>query len=309
MLGFHPLAKTNKSVIALVTLMSAVVGCGGRVVPAEGTGGASGTAGTPATGGTSSGGRGLGGSGVAGSAPECTRDAQCFNPPCTKCPDGTSACGESRCVNGACVASVPPCSGGSCNASFCPSRPGGAACCVGPNGPCGVDLGRGCEVNPGGCSSDADCPVPPTPCQQCADGTCAPSRTYCSSGTCVTEVGPCAIVGQCDPGFCAPSGSGKGCCLTPNGPCGVDFGMGCMGPPPCLGCPPPPPPPPIVGTWYKSCAPLFCADAGQINPPLCSVGGAQPGMACAPVGQSCALTLGCSPLLVCSTTNPCVTPL
>ncbi len=33
--------------------------------------------------------------------------------------------------------------------------------------------------------------------------------------------------GTCNPAFC-PSTFGSPCCMTANGPCGVDMGMGCM---------------------------------------------------------------------------------
>ena len=33
---------------------------------------------------------------------------------------------------------------GSCNPMFCTGDPMGPGCCIGPNGPCGVDHGHGC---------------------------------------------------------------------------------------------------------------------------------------------------------------------
>jgi hypothetical protein len=33
---------------------------------------------------------------------------------------------------------------GSCNPNFCVAANGGIPCCVTANGPCGIDLGRGC---------------------------------------------------------------------------------------------------------------------------------------------------------------------
>ena len=35
--------------------------------------------------------------------------------------------------------------------------------------------------------------------------------------------------GSCDPTFCQGAGTGAGCCVTANGPCGVNYGMGCIG--------------------------------------------------------------------------------
>ena len=34
--------------------------------------------------------------------------------------------------------------------------------------------------------------------------------------------------GTCNPAFCPTSGFGTPCCVTPNGPCGVDTGTGCQ---------------------------------------------------------------------------------
>jgi hypothetical protein len=42
--------------------------------------------------------------------------------------------------------------------------------------------------------------------------------------------GGSAGAGSCDPLFC-PSASGPACCVTPQGPCGVDLGMGCTAAP------------------------------------------------------------------------------
>lgn len=34
--------------------------------------------------------------------------------------------------------------------------------------------------------------------------------------------------GSCNPQFCSSTSSGKSCCVTTNGPCGIDFGLGCV---------------------------------------------------------------------------------
>jgi hypothetical protein len=34
--------------------------------------------------------------------------------------------------------------------------------------------------------------------------------------------------GSCNPAFCPNTGSGAPCCVTPNGPCGSDNGLGCQ---------------------------------------------------------------------------------
>lgn len=38
--------------------------------------------------------------------------------------------------------------GASCLEAFCPSHGAGEPCCVTPYGPCGVDVGTGCQGNP-----------------------------------------------------------------------------------------------------------------------------------------------------------------
>jgi hypothetical protein len=34
--------------------------------------------------------------------------------------------------------------------------------------------------------------------------------------------------GSCNPSFCNGAPGARGCCVTPNGPCGLDFGNGCI---------------------------------------------------------------------------------
>jgi hypothetical protein len=36
------------------------------------------------------------------------------------------------------------------------------------------------------------------------------------------------LVGSCNPIFCQPAAGASGCCMTPNGPCGLNFGNGCV---------------------------------------------------------------------------------
>ncbi len=49
----------------------------------------------------------------------------------------------------------------------------------------------------------------------------------CQSGAdCIA--GQCQMPGTCTPAFCPTAGYGTACCLTPNGPCGVDYGFGCV---------------------------------------------------------------------------------
>jgi hypothetical protein len=40
--------------------------------------------------------------------------------------------------------------------------------------------------------------------------------------------GPDASANACAPQFCPTMGAGQGCCMTAAGPCGVDYGMGCV---------------------------------------------------------------------------------
>lgn len=200
---------------------------------------------------------------------------------------------------------------GVCNPSFCQPQAGAIGCCVGPNGPCGLDFGNGCTPRaPDECQYDSDCPVPQGPCQLCPDGTCAPLETHCQNGACVTLGAACPVPvpPSCNPAFCPSDGMGKPCCMGQNGSCGLDYGMGCMPPNTCPpgGCVPPPPM--QVPTWQKGCVPDVC-DAG-VGPPLCNPGNKEfAGNPCNTIGQQCALTLGCTPVLVCSQYPLCATPL
>lgn len=50
-------------------------------------------------------------------------------------------------------------------------------------------------------------------------------------GSSVAGTGPIdtggVLIGSCNPLFCQPEGPARGCCVTMNGPCGVDYGDGC----------------------------------------------------------------------------------
>lgn len=37
------------------------------------------------------------------------------------------------------------------------------------------------------------------------------------------------LVGSCNPSYCSSSALGAGCCLGPNGPCGIETAHGCVG--------------------------------------------------------------------------------
>jgi hypothetical protein len=77
------------------------------------------------------------------------------------------------------------------------------------------------------CQSDSECPTPD--CVMCPDFGFVCQSAQCLAGSCVTAARcPDVTVGSCNPAFCAPSGPGVGCCITQNGPCGVDFGNGCV---------------------------------------------------------------------------------
>lgn len=128
------------------------------------------------------------------------------------------------------------CRGGqSCGASgqwsACDCGSGGS----GPTGATGGSAGTGAgpvtdaSTCPSTCAElGADCgSVPDIRCGgtvQC--GTCAAGETCGAGGP--NKCGGAA--GTCDPNFCPPDpNGGAGCCLTPNGPCGVDRGSGCQG--------------------------------------------------------------------------------
>jgi hypothetical protein len=214
-------------------VLVAASACGGTTTIGEGRGltqtdggpadwgtGAKGTAGsTGQTGGKSGGGVGqagtgsgvggvgavggaTGGMGFAGSTAtlKCQTKTDCLTPgTCRGCPDGSQICDEVVCENGLCATleifkSCPS----ACNPAFCPapSFGKGAACCLGADGPCGVDYGTGCapeatDLPLGECKTDRDCPIPPMACMLCGDGTCAPTFTRCTTGKCESGYNAC----------------------------------------------------------------------------------------------------------------------
>lgn len=95
---------------------------------------------------------------------KCQTDKECpvSDAPCEKCPDGTTACPESKCVEGKCEMTTPVCGGLECKtAQDCPQ----------PKGPCKI------------CPNDA---------QSCPTATC-------TKGVCgVDYLPPCAGVVSCD---------------------------------------------------------------------------------------------------------------
>lgn len=194
---------------------------------------------------------------------------------------------------------------GSCNPSFCVGTNDGKGCCMTQNGPCGVDYGMGCGPR-GACSIDSDCFPPPVPCTPCPDGSCATYTTRCRVGNCITEMNACpAVPAVCTEGFCPPMAGGKGCCLSPIGPCGVDTGMGCE--PPCtkMNCFPPD----QVFTWRRGCVPSICRDAGPTLP-ICRLPlGQSAGEPCQSPGELCTETYGCTGVLICATSEGCPIPL
>jgi hypothetical protein len=193
---------------------------------------------------------------------------------------------------------------GSCNPAFCPGESGAKGCCISPNGPCGFDYGTGCG-QPGQCRTDGDCPPTPVPCMQCPDGSCAPSKTSCQAGQCLTVFGSCPeVLPVCTDNFCPGFAGGKGCCLSPTGPCGVDLGVGCeplCGTAPCS--------PDQTFRWRKGCVPSVCRDAGP-NLPLCTALLEQAeGNLCSVLGELCTVTYGCTDVLICATAEMCPIPL
>jgi hypothetical protein len=113
--------------------------------------------------------------------------------------------------------------GGTCDPSFCPAPGFAQACCVGPDGPCGLDFGMGCvsipfDGGPGGSGGTGGTGTVDagTPGQvSCGDSTCSSGQKCC-----VTSSGP----DNC-------RGSGADCtCADPN--CTVTT-MNCDGPEDC----------------------------------------------------------------------------
>jgi hypothetical protein len=60
---------------------------------------------------------------------------------------------------------------------------------------------------------------------------CASEQTtdpFISKDASVQGTGGGNATGSCDPTFCQAVGTGAGCCVAANGPCGVNYGMGCI---------------------------------------------------------------------------------
>jgi hypothetical protein len=161
---------------------------------------------------------------------------------------------------------------------------------------------------PQGCSSADDCNNGLAPqCSPCADGTTVCSTVECWAGNCVTATPVCPPPqGSCNPEFCPDVNSGVGCCLTANGPCGADFGNGCVEGNACPygGCAVPPGQ--EAPRWFKPCyaVPPPCE---KMMPPSCDTAfGQSAGAPCGQVGDVC--TLGtCAERLVCAERDPCLT--
>jgi hypothetical protein len=156
-----------------------------------------------------------------------------------------------------------------------------------------------------GCQSPRDCPVPE--CMPCPDGSVVCPSVECMGGNCVAVISACpdVIAGSCNPVFCSSEGTGVGCCLTSNGPCGVDYGNGCVERQACPygGCTSPPTKP--VRKWIKpSCGPAPC---DGIPPPPCDPTlGQSAGAPCITPGENCTLGGVCFDLLVCAERDPCL---
>ncbi len=61
--------------------------------------------------------------------------------------------------------------------------------------------------------------------------SCASSDGVSTTGQYIDGSADAMILGSCDSRFCPGIGTGVGCCLTANGPCGVDYGPGCTAAP------------------------------------------------------------------------------
>ncbi len=193
---------------------------------------------------------------------------------------------------------------GTCNPSFCQGTPNGKPCCMSPNGPCGVDYGSGCGA-PGQCVYDSDCPPVPAPCQPCPDGSCAAYQTRCVQNYCSTVFDACPAADVCTPGFCPPVNNGKGCCISSVGPCGVDYGNGCV--PLCTqnDCLQPDP----SYAWRQGCVPPVCRDAGPTFRVCRGASKEVVGAPCASPGELCTVDYGCTEVLICATPYTCPIPL
>lgn len=149
-------------------------------------------------------------------------------------------------------------------------------------------------------------------------------------------------VGECTPSFCPGSGSERGvaCCVSTGGPCGIDYGMGCVNAGPLHRCATDEdcPVPPMVcvpcadgscapghtrctagtcesgidacpGTlhWYQTCgAPPPCRDpAPPSGVSACNpAAGEKEGGACPKDGLQCDASIGCGVLLQCRAAIP-----
>jgi hypothetical protein len=106
------------------------------------------------------------------------------------------------------------------------------------------------------------------------------SRVAGSPGIAGYPVEAGGAVGSCNPAFCAPEGSAPGCCVSPIGPCGVDYGDGCAArcPGVCPGGPGPPPP--------------YCMDGIKDGPETDTDCGGQWCLPCA-AGKACVVDADC----------------
>jgi hypothetical protein len=59
-----------------------------------------------------------------------------------------------------------------------------------------------------------------------AGGSCASSEPSGAAPGSLPDSG--SSVGSCNPTYCPASGAGVACCVTANGPCGLDYGTGCL---------------------------------------------------------------------------------
>jgi hypothetical protein len=145
----------------------------------------------------------------------CATDAEC-----------TSALGPGHaCSAGECRASVTLVSRPDAGPDSGPQRPcGDGVCSAGETRQsCPVDCnfcGDGyCDTN----ESQFSCP---NDCAFCGDGVCAFLE---SVSNCPADCGDAGrSYGSCNPAFCPPEATATPCCLAANGPCGVDYGNGCV---------------------------------------------------------------------------------
>ena len=160
------------------------------------------------------------------------------------------------------------------------------------------------------CKTDMDCGDPAAPCEPCADGSYACSKSYCDAGKCVHLGNTCATQCMIDEECpvldvaCTDCGDGTKSCPTTQclkGTCQTSY-PGCGNIDPCKGL--------ACGTECKSCGPDGMCNTKELS--YCSADGkCQPGLPqCADPGGMCKTVMDCGappPKCVPCGNNTCAT--